>query len=367
MDFTFSLERFLVQTNFTAISSIVVLIAFIKTNVSFSDRINRFFLLSCSLALILTISDNTRFITAHLDQPNIFRYISAGVGYAIRPSIIYILAIIAGRHEKKINLLIIIPLYFCILVSIMSIFPFSKGIMFSFSQTNDFVRGPLGFLSHITCGIYSVFIIYFSIRNLKYNRYELIVVVFILLAGITAAFLENKFKFDFILSQVIVAGIIFYYLYLCVQTYKRDTLTNLMNRRCFYLELNHLLKNDLILLSMDLNNLKHYNDTLGHSAGDRALVTTTKYMLSHFSKDAKIYRTGGDEFMAIFTGKDELFVKNLVEDFQKDLNNTEYRVACGVAKYSSGDDIEKIITLSDERMYSDKVKIKNQEAFKTLE
>ena len=117
---------------------------------------------------------------------------------------------------------------------------------------------------------------------------------------------------------------------------------------------------------MDLNNLKVYNDTRGHAAGDRALVTVSQIMEDVFIPHARLYRTGGDEFMAIFTKGDKNFIEQLVEDFQTALKATEYMVACGIAEYLPGDDIEKVITLSDERMYSHKVKLKNSDSFKKI-
>ena len=177
---------------------------------------------------------------------------------------------------------------------------------------------------------------------------------------------EMVYDFDFILSQVLVSSVIFYYFFLMTMTYKRDTLTRFLNRRCFYLEIHHLQKSRMIILSMDLNNLKLYNDTKGHAAGDRALITVSQIMEDIFAKHAKLYRTGGDEFMAIFTKSDLATVETLVQDFQTALNATEYRVACGVAQYTPGDNIEKVITLSDERMYSHKVKLKNSDSFKML-
>ena len=59
-------------------------------------------------------------------------------------------------------------------------------------------------------------------------------------------------------------------------------------------------------------------------------------------------------------------IESLVEDFQTALRATEYQVACGIAEYMPGDDIEKVITLSDERMYSHKVKLKNSDSFKKI-
>ena len=68
----------------------------------------------------------------------------------------------------------------------------------------------------------------------------------------------------------------------------------------------------------------------------------------------------------VFTKQDKAFIEKLVEDFLVALKATEYQVACGIAEYLPGDDIEKVITLSDERMYSHKVKLKNSESFKKI-
>ena len=358
MEFTFSTARLLIQTEFAPLVSIIVLIAFIKTNVSFSDSTNRSFLLASAAAILLTASDSMRFITAHLDHPTIYRFISAGAGYALRPLILFRLSIIAARYKIKKNLLFSIPLILCVVISIISIFPFAHGLMFNFDETNKFVRGPLGYLSHIVCGFYAFEVLYFSLKNFNYNKYEPIIVIIMELAAFIATFMENRYKFDFVLSQVLISGIIFYYFFLLTQTYKRDTLTHFLNRRGFYLELKHLLKDPLIILSMDLNNLKVFNDTQGHAAGDKAIITVTTEMTRTFSKYATLYRTGGDEFMAIFKKSSISEVVNLVSIFQKNLEKTEYQVACGYASYTPGDDIDKIISLSDERMYENKVNLK---------
>lgn len=366
MEFTFSTVRLYLQADFAPVVSVFVLLAFIKTNVSFSDKINRTFILISIALLLLTISDNLRFFASNQPHPTNLRYISTGCGYILRPTILYLLTFITARHRSKKTTLMVIPLIFCVILSVISIFRIGNGIMFYFSDDNECVRGPFGFFSHILSTLYAFQIIYYSFRNYSHNKSEPIVVIVMVVAALFATVLEHSFDYDFVLSQTLISSIVFYYFFLLTQTYKRDTLTGLLNRRCFYLEINHLLKEPMILLSMDLNNLKYYNDTLGHAAGDRALITVTEIMNDIFIKHAKVYRTGGDEFMAIFTKQDIKFVEALVEDFQAALNATEYRVACGVAQYTPDDNIEKVITLSDERMYSHKVKLKNSESFKKI-
>ncbi len=362
MDLTFNSLKLILQSNFGAVVCVFGLIAFIITNKSFPDRVNRCFLYICGALLLLTVSDSMRFYYGHLPYPTFYRYVAAGTGYVIRPALLFLLTIITSRYQKRKNLIFGIPLIICSVISIVSIFPFGKGIMFSFSEDNICIRGPFGYFSHYLTVFYSLQTIYYSVKNYSYNKAESLVLIIMETAGCFSAILVHFFGYDFILLQVIVTAILFYYFFLLTQIYKRDTLTSFLNRRCFYLEINHLLNYPMILLSMDLNNLKKYNDTKGHAAGDTAIVTVTIEMTKHFSKYATLYRTGGDEFMAIFRKSDLALIEKLVKNFQESLNKTEYRVACGYAKYNPGDDIEKILNLCDKQMYANKQKIKNADS-----
>lgn len=366
MELTFSVIRLILQANFASVVSVLVLIAFILTNTSFSDSINRCFILTCISLLLLIISDDMRFYYGHLPYPTFYRYVAAGTGYTLRPIIVFLLSIIASRYNIKKKTLLILPLAICSIISIISIFPFGKGIMFSFSDENVCIRGPFGYFSHFLTIAYSILSIYYSSKNYSQNKFEPMVLVLVEIAGLTATILVHFFGYDFLLSQVFISAIIFYYFFLVTQIYKRDTLTSFLNRRCFYLEINHLLKKPMILLSMDLNNLKVFNDTKGHAEGDKALSTSANLMKKHFAKYAKLYRTGGDEFMAVFKKQNFSEIESIVKKFQDALAKTEYRVACGIAEYKPGDDINETISLCDERMYSNKVKIKNTENFKKI-
>ena len=65
--------------------------------------------------------------------------------------------------------------------------------------------------------------------------------------------------------------------------------------------------------------------------------------------------------MAIFLNFTKDQIMGLVHQFHAKLEPTPYRVACGVAEFIPGDDIEKIISLSDREMY------KNKKALKSVE
>jgi two-component system, cell cycle response regulator len=84
-----------------------------------------------------------------------------------------------------------------------------------------------------------------------------------------------------------------------------DALTGLGNRRMLLADLNRQAQtvssaHPLLLVLLDLNGFKNYNDTFGHPAGD-ALLARLANALTHAveSFGGRAYRPGGDEFCVI--------------------------------------------------------------------
>jgi len=82
-----------------------------------------------------------------------------------------------------------------------------------------------------------------------------------------------------------------------------DELTRLYNRRCFEEDLSEhresQLAGDFVMFSIDVNGLKTVNDTKGHAAGDELIKGAADCLALSIGQTGKVYRTGGDEFMAI--------------------------------------------------------------------
>ena len=82
----------------------------------------------------------------------------------------------------------------------------------------------------------------------------------------------------------------------------RDELTGLYNRRGLLehaqqaLRAAARLKHPACLFYVDLNGMKRINDTLGHQAGDRAIVATARILSGVFRESDIVARLGGDEF-----------------------------------------------------------------------
>jgi len=149
-----------------------------------------------------------------------------------------------------------------------------------------------------------------------------------------------------------------------------DELTGLYNRRGFftvgreYLNLAARNKTKMFLLFMDMDHLKHINDTFGHHVGDAALVQMANILKNTFRNSDIKGRMGGDEF-AIFPIDTALagveialgrLSKN-IETFNssKDANfrlSISTGVACYDPEYPSA--IEELIIRADKLMYEEK-------------
>ena len=91
----------------------------------------------------------------------------------------------------------------------------------------------------------------------------------------------------------------------------RDPLTSLGNRALFHDRLSHAVAmtardgRDVAVLSLDLDDFKLVNDTLGHPAGDAVLVEVANRLRGAVRTGDTVARLGGDEFAVLLEGGGE--------------------------------------------------------------
>ncbi len=160
-------------------------------------------------------------------------------------------------------------------------------------------------------------------------------------------------------------GIIFTYAYYTAVVNKLDSLTKLLNRRCFQNKIKTI-KNDCCVVIIDLNKFKEINDTQGHSFGDYILQEIADIIKSCYDKYGKCYRIGGDEFCVILDSRFEL-VEELNKNVHiriKEKRATEPllpSVSIGHSKYIAGKNTIKIaLEEADRMMYVVKGKFNEQ-------
>ena len=85
-------------------------------------------------------------------------------------------------------------------------------------------------------------------------------------------------------------------------TADHDVLTPALNRRGFVAAVNRTMayctryEAPAVLLYLDLDGFKGVNDSLGHAAGDAALVRVAELLLANSRESDAVGRLGGDEF-----------------------------------------------------------------------
>ena len=87
-------------------------------------------------------------------------------------------------------------------------------------------------------------------------------------------------------------------------TYRRDSLTGLLNHAAFRSDMELKLlegKSKVVMLMMDVDKFKEYNDTFGHHNGDKFLILVAQTLHISLRKEDRACRMGGDEFaVALF-------------------------------------------------------------------
>lgn len=352
--------HYLIQINFGTLMITTFMLIFIATNQFFEKSVIKMFRYATISVLILVLVDSIEYWTASLTALISLRIWMSAIGYTLRPIIIFMIILLLLRGKLSKKFLLGAPL---IVNAIIAFSAFFTDVAYSYSETNEFVRGPLGFAAFVTSGFYLVVLIIMTIHVYKdgRNTEALIAIAITIMSGV-ATVMESVWKIDGVINMTGAASIAFYYLYLNTQQFKRDPLTNVLNRRCFYLD---AAKNFVTLnavISIDLNNLKQLNDVYGHAEGDKAICTMVECVRRVMLKNCYIYRTGGDEFMILCFKQKEENVKNLLAGIKTEMVKTPYTCALGMAYMDVEQSFEKLCAKADEAMYVDKVEGKKQSA-----
>ncbi|MBQ6492839.1 MAG: amino acid permease [Erysipelotrichaceae bacterium] len=113
----------------------------------------------------------------------------------------------------------------------------------------------------------------------------------------------------------------------------------------------------------DVNGLKVINDTLGHKAGDEYIINACR-MICDIFQHSPVYRTGGDEFVVIMTGRDYLIRKELVMALHdrsvEHINTKDVVISGGLSDYEPGVDtsFHAVFERADKLMYEEKKLLK---------
>lgn len=148
-----------------------------------------------------------------------------------------------------------------------------------------------------------------------------------------------------------------------------DGPTGLNNRRGFMILATGLLKfarragYPPSLLYIDLDSLKHINDTFGHAAGDAALTHFARILTETFRDSDVIGRLGGDEFVVLMIDATESDLANMQARLQSNVESHNLQSGGYALSFSLGvirvdpnstDTMETFLSQADAAMYKHK-------------
>ncbi len=156
-----------------------------------------------------------------------------------------------------------------------------------------------------------------------------------------------------------------------------DELTGVYNRRTGLAILKEKMKSSvrsgqpLSICFLDINNLKHVNDSFGHAAGDELINTSVNLILDNIRESDVLCRVGGDEFLLIFPActienseKKWSKIKKAIKD-ENESTKRPYTIAIshGCAQYDYAYSQDEFIAVADMKMYDEKRKMKSSSKY----
>lgn len=157
------------------------------------------------------------------------------------------------------------------------------------------------------------------------------------------------------------------YLMKLAQQAKRDMMTGLYNKMTLtrYVDVALRNNNSGFLLILDVDNFKRLNDTYGHPAGDKVLISIASILQAHFNEHGMVGRLGGDEFCVYTSSISKAKMIEKANGVCKDVAELSisgiYGVSCsiGVASCEGKRNVIEAYAAADQALYHSKQLGKN--------
>ena len=148
-----------------------------------------------------------------------------------------------------------------------------------------------------------------------------------------------------------------------------DELTGLPNRRNIFKFLERALRaaqanaKPLGVIAFDVDHFKRINDAYGHHGGDRVLRTIAEIVDRQLPDNAKMGRTGGEEFLVVVPAAQAAQVWEIAEALRTAISAAAFEgfrdgarvtISLGVSEGGAEDDVEALLKRADAALYQAK-------------
>lgn len=171
-----------------------------------------------------------------------------------------------------------------------------------------------------------------------------------------------------------IIGLIIYILIIFLMSFQKttrkaytDSRTGLINRARWIEMMNQktAFAKPFAILMVDINGLKHVNDTLGHEAGDKIIFALSRILRTTLPRNAVICRWGGDEFTVLLRDINRVQLDLEIEklflegkEYNEEYPELPVYFAVGAVLSSEHPELsrQELFQLADEKMYHNKKK-----------
>jgi diguanylate cyclase (GGDEF)-like protein len=254
--------------------------------------------------------------------------------------------------------------------------------------------------THIQIGValfISTYFIVASVRRREIRRRAtriLIIAFFIAMIGATSDLIryyvmESSTDSAFFFRMGLLAYVVVMSIYEARELYKyrkyameadtmrklahTDALTGIANRMAFTEFENNIrdgISEDILLIQLDINFLKKVNDEYGHVEGDKHIAAAASIINDCFAEYGRVFRTGGDEFIATVEGvAGKARYNDAINKMEKEISRYNkinkppfpLQIAYGMAEYDPDKGSpEETLKKADSLMYDMKIRMKEE-------
>lgn len=314
-----------------------------------------------AMVSVLILDDYIGFYVAKIEPNQIIRIVTSIIGYTLRPAIIVMFCYVVDVVSKHILEWVLV--IFNMIVHMTSLF---SDICFTITPDNMYVRGPLGFTSHIVSVILLVRFVWLIIRSYSnVSKREVFVQLFNVILIIIAAGLDSfggdiRFlQVPLLLPTIVICSVLQYiWLHLqYVREHERDIIDGQRMRMMVSQAQPHFIYNSLTVIKAYLNEPDKAEEALdnftGFLRGSIDMLSSTQCI--EFQKELDtvnhyLYLAGerfGDKLTIILDTRDTDYklpaftIQALVEN----------AISHGIRKNKGGRGTLTIKTYRDDRMH----------------
>lgn len=247
-----TVESFL-SNNFAEIIGLIFIWEILnKENVLDKEDVRKFmniFYCECAELIIFNLEK----VTGYWSEPTVFRILLSAAAYVLRAVLVYLFIRFIWPHENNrvARNILKIPVWICVVCAIS---PFFTDKVYSFSDTNHFVRGPLGWVFLVTVIGYVLLFVYYIIKQHKENeKINTMILLLIALFIISSTIMSTVYDIEWLGRLSIVYGMVF-----CLFALDASKLKNMI----YILQENEELKNTLNELKITREKERVYQEEL---------------------------------------------------------------------------------------------------------